>query len=99
MGGPKRKALLGYAYAIAGEKEEARRILDELLSDSRRGPFPALPVAQVYIGLGEKDAAFEWLGKAVDQRDLDLTLRWDSPYEVLRADPRYVNLLRRMKLG
>jgi hypothetical protein len=72
--------------------------LDDFLAQVRSGPFPALPIAQVYIGLGEKDRAFEWLQRAIDQRDLDLTLQWDSPYETLRADPRYRNLLRRMKL-
>jgi tetratricopeptide (TPR) repeat protein len=99
MGGPKRMALLGYAYGVAGEREEAYRILNDFLVQFRRGPFPALSIAQVYIGLGEKDRAFEWLDRAIDQRDLDVTLQWDSPYESLRADPRFVNLLRKMKLA
>jgi hypothetical protein len=99
MRGPKRLGLLGYAYGVAGERDEAYRILNDLLVQFRRGPFPALSIAQVYIGLGDKDRAFEWLEKAVDQRDLDVTLQWDSPYESLRADPRFVNLLRKMKLA
>jgi tetratricopeptide (TPR) repeat protein len=99
MRGPKRMALLGYAYGVAGERDEANRILNDFLVQFQQGPFPALSIAQVYIGLGDKDRAFEWLDKAVDQRDLDLTLQWDSPYEPLRADPRYVILLRRMKLS
>ena len=98
MRGPSRMALLGYAYAITGETDEAHRILNDFLMQSRRGPFPALPIAQIYIGLGEKDRAFEWLDKAIDQRDLNCTLQWDSPYESLRADRRFLNLLRRMKL-
>jgi tetratricopeptide (TPR) repeat protein len=98
MRGPSRMALLGYAYAIAGETDEAHRILNDFLTQSRRGPFPALPIAQIYIGLGEKDRAFEWLDKAIDQRDLNCALQWDSPYETLRADRRFLSLLRRMKL-
>jgi TolB-like protein len=99
MIGPRRVALLGWAYGICGQPAEARQILREFLDQSRRGRFPALAIAQVYIGLGEKDQAFEWLEKAIDQRDLDVTLQWDSPYETLRSDARFNMLLRRMKLG
>lgn len=99
MRGPRRLALLGYAYAVAGRTSDARRVLSALLSQSERETMPALAIAQVYIGLGEKDQAFQWLQKAIDQKDLDLTLLWDSPYEVLRSDPRYLQLLHRMKLS
>lgn len=98
MQGPRTTALLGYAYAVSGQPGEAQRILDTFLDRFRREPFPALPIALVYIGLGDKDRAFEWLEKAIEQRDLDVTLQWDSPYEFLRGDPRYLKLLRRMKL-
>jgi TolB-like protein/Tfp pilus assembly protein PilF len=99
MPGTRRSALLGYAYGVAGQSAEARKILDDLLKSSQREPVSALSIAEVYIGLGDKDRAFEWLEKAVDQRDLDLTLQWDSLYDSLRSDPRYTRLLRRMKLA
>jgi TolB-like protein/Tfp pilus assembly protein PilF len=98
MSGPRRMALLGWVYGRCGRLGEARHILSDFLEQSRHGRFPALAIAQVYIGLGEKDRAFEWLDKAIDQRDLDVTLQWDSPYEVLRSDARFNRLLRRMKL-
>ena len=98
MSGPGRMALLGYAYGVAGKKDEARRILDDLLKRSRNESVAALSIAEVYIGLGDKDRAFEWLEKAIDQRDLNLTLKWDSLYDPLRSDPRYLRMLRRMKL-
>lgn len=99
MTGPRRVALLGWAYGLCGQPAKARQILREFLNESRRGRFPALAIAQVYIGLGDKDQAFAWLEKAIDQRDLDVTLQWDSPYETLRSDARYSVLLHRMKLG
>jgi len=98
MAGPRRMALLGWGYGVMGKTTEARRILSDFLDQDRRGPFPALAIAQVYIGLGDKDRAFHWLGKAVAQRDLDLLLQYDSPYAPLRSDPRFADLLRRMKL-
>jgi TolB-like protein/tetratricopeptide (TPR) repeat protein len=99
MTGPRRIALLGWVYGRCGQAELAQHILRDFLEQAHRGRFPALAIAQVYIGLGDKDHAFEWLDKAIDQRDLDVTLLWDSPYEVLRSDARFNLLLRRMKLA
>ena len=99
LAGPYRDALLGYAYGVCGETEDAQRILRGLLAQARKQPFPAVAIAHVYIGLGDKDRAFEWLDKAVDQRDLSVDLQWDPVYRMMRPDPRYAALLRRMKLG
>ena len=84
--------------SIGGKPAEACAILNDFLRRAPREPFPALAIALVYIGLAEKDKAFEWLEKAIEQRDLDVTLKWDSPYEPLRSDVRYTALLRQMKL-
>jgi TolB-like protein/tetratricopeptide (TPR) repeat protein len=98
IAGPRRMALLGWAYAKCGRTTEAHQILGDFLRQDQR-TFPALAIAQVYLGLGDKNQAFLWLNKAIDQRDLDVTLLWDSPFEPLRSDPRFPILLRRMKLG
>ncbi|MBA2333975.1 MAG: hypothetical protein H0V90_03450 [Blastocatellia bacterium] len=56
-------------------------------------------VAAVYAGLGEKDKAFEWLEKDFQTRSGNLaTIRWQIPYESLRDDPRFKDLLKRMNL-
>jgi TolB-like protein/tetratricopeptide (TPR) repeat protein len=99
MTGPRRRALLGYAYGISGRTAEAKAILDDLLAQSRSGTIPALAIAEIFLGLGDKDQAFQWLERAIDQKDLEVTLQWDSPFEPLRSDPRYTRLLRRMKLA
>jgi len=99
MQGPRRLGLLGYALARCGRTSEAGKILQELLALSRREPVPPSAIAHVYIGLGDKDRACEWMNKAVDQKDLGLTLQWDSLYSDLRSDPRYTGLLRRMRLA
>jgi TolB-like protein/Tfp pilus assembly protein PilF len=89
---------LGYAYAMTGKPAEARAILDQLLAGS--GAYVrALPVARVYIGLGDRDRAFEWLRKAVRQRDVSLMLKADPLYDGLRGDQRFDALLREANLG
>lgn len=56
-------------------------------------------IATVHIGLREIDLAFEWLERAFEERDKMLAyLKVDPVFRPLRGDPRYVDLLRRMKL-
>ncbi len=53
----------------------------------------------VHAALGERDQAFQWLDKAYDAREGRMTiLKYAPEFSVLRADPRFTNLLRRMKL-
>jgi len=79
---------LGYAYAVAGRKPEALRILDRNLERSKGGLWFA-GAAMVYAGLGDKDRALEWLGKA--PRFSASTPEWNS----LRSDPRFGALVRK----
>jgi tetratricopeptide (TPR) repeat protein len=95
---PRQAAYLGYAYALSGNTVEARKILSDFLEKSKRGPFPALAIAELYIGLRDNDRAFEWLQKAIDQKDLNLLLKLDPLYDPLRDDPRFAGLLQQMRL-
>jgi hypothetical protein len=56
-------------------------------------------IAVVYVGLGEKDRAFEWLDKAVAERSPQLVML-NRPGEMdrLRSDPRFAELKRRVGL-
>ena len=56
-------------------------------------------VAMVHVGLKENDAAFDWLGKALEQRSLWLGyLSVEPQFDGLRSDPRFQDLLRRVGL-
>ena len=48
------KVALAHAYALSGKKPEARKILSELLAESRRQYFPLCAIAVIYTALGEK---------------------------------------------
>ncbi len=98
MKGPRRLALLGYGYGMLGQTADALQVLEDLRNLARSERVPALTFAQVYLGMGDKDHAFEWMEKATTEKDLSMALQWDSLYEPLRKDPRYLRLLRRMKL-
>jgi serine/threonine protein kinase/tetratricopeptide (TPR) repeat protein len=88
---------LGAAYAISGKRAEALAILKELEGKYEKGQAIGQDLAAVYAGLGEKDQAFAWLEKDFQVRSgLLPRIRWTTPFESLRSDPRYADLLRRM---
>lgn len=90
---------LGMIYGLAGRKEEARQVLDELLALNLRRYVTAPTVANVYIGLGDKDQAFVWMEKAYQERSNALFyLKVWPPWDPIRSDPRYDDLLRRIGL-
>jgi TolB-like protein/DNA-binding winged helix-turn-helix (wHTH) protein/Flp pilus assembly protein TadD len=93
-------SFLGYAYALCGKRAEAQEMLHELAELSKRGYLPAGTMATVYIGLGDKDRAFHWLTKSVEQRGVDVSpLKVDPLFDPLRSDPRFAALLHRMNLA
>ncbi len=54
---------LGYGYAVTGKRTEATAIVKELEEKYARKESNARNVAGIYVGLGDKDKAFEWLEK------------------------------------
>ena len=89
---------LGYVYAVTGRRAEAIAIVKELEQMYARKESLGRYVAAVYAGLGEKDKAFEWLEKDFQTREDSAPIRWEIPYESLRDDPRFRDLLKRMGL-
>lgn len=86
-------------YARPGRRQEARRLLDEILHRaSDRYVIPS-DIAEIYAALGETDEAMRWLQRAYDSRDINLpyhlALRTMDP---IRMDPRFQALVHRMNL-
>jgi serine/threonine protein kinase/Tfp pilus assembly protein PilF len=94
------RGILGAVYAMAGEKEAARRVLDDLLERSRQTYVGPTVISWIYSHLGERDRAFEWLEKAYDQRDCTLGFGLRAPmYDVIRDDARFGELLTKLRLN
>ena len=90
---------LGYVYAATGKRAEAIAVIRELEAKYARKEAIGLFIAYVHSGLGENDKAFEWLNKDFETRNGKLPeIRWHLPFESLRDDPRYKDLLKRMNL-
>ena len=95
-------AELGYVYAAAGTRADAQKVLDQLNELSKQKYVPAGFRVMIYVGLGEKDKAFDWLEKSYQERliiaESNADIKMDPVYDPLRSDPRFADLLRRMNL-
>ena len=88
---------LGYAYAIAGKPDEARKMISELETKPGYGHVYPYSFAMIYAGLGEKDKAFEYLDKEYKEGAYNLGyLKTDPQLDSLRSDPRFRDLLQRI---
>jgi hypothetical protein len=96
---PMLTAAMGMVQGWAGRPAEARRApvqLDALASTAYVSPIHR---AWVHIGLGESDAAFEWLDRAIDARDPHvLHLPVKPHYDSLRRDARFGALMSKLRL-
>ena len=91
--------MLGMVYALAGQKNEANKILNELLEMNKRRYVTPAALANLYIGLDNKDQAFFWLEKAFQERSNYLAYLKVFPIlDPLRSDPRFADLVRRVGL-
>jgi Flp pilus assembly protein TadD len=96
---PARVVGLARAYALAGRKAEAHKVLQELRQLSKGAYLPPCYFAAVHVALGENEQAFTWLEKAYRERDTYLTwLKVDEALDPLRPDPRFHELLSRVGL-
>jgi DNA-binding winged helix-turn-helix (wHTH) protein/TolB-like protein/Tfp pilus assembly protein PilF len=92
-------AVLGRAYALAGDRDDAAQILAELEQRGRAGYMPATSLATVRNALGDSEGALDLLERAYEQRDIRMSfLKVDERWDNLRTLPRFEALMQRMGL-
>jgi TolB-like protein len=88
---------LGFAFALDGRRQEAKRVVGELEERAESQYVGASSVAMVYGALGDNDRAFEWLDRAYLERDVQLVHLADYVFfDPLRSDPRFDDLLQKV---
>jgi TolB-like protein/lipoprotein NlpI len=91
--------LIGFplAYHALGQKKEADAALAELIA--KLSNDAAYQIAEVYAFRGETDHAFQWLDRALAQRDGGLIeIKGDPMLKSLEHDPRYAEFLKKLGL-
>jgi len=91
---------IGRSYAAMGERNKSLNIIDELREASKREYVSSFPIATIYLQLGDKNKALEYLEKTYEERNTTslALLKTDRQFDVLRSDPRFITLLRKLNL-
>lgn len=96
---PSTVAALAHAQASSGNREEALRNLRELEETSRRRRVSPYWMSIVHAGLAANELAFEWIEKAIDERDVwPVWMKVEPRFDPLRSDPRFSLALGRLGL-
>jgi TolB-like protein/Tfp pilus assembly protein PilF len=92
------KAALAHAYAAAGRRTEAEKMLYELKTQSKIHYVSPYMIGVIYAALQNKEKAFEFLEKAYEEKSPDVAyfLKADLRIDSLRSDLRFQDLLHRM---
>jgi len=97
---PASVGLLASAYARAGRRNDALRLVDELTQRRKKGYVPAAAFVIPYLALGENDRVFEWLDHAYkEQSTMMQFLKVYPDFDSVRGDPRFIDLLHRVGLA
>ncbi|HKP16474.1 MAG TPA: protein kinase [Gemmatimonadaceae bacterium] len=99
------RALLGYIHAKSGRRTQALSIVDSLQRQWQEtksrptDPDIAIGIAQVYVGLGERERALDWLERCVGREFFAVYLGIDPTFRSLHAEPRFRAVLKRLGLA
>jgi TolB-like protein/DNA-binding winged helix-turn-helix (wHTH) protein/lipopolysaccharide biosynthesis regulator YciM len=91
------QALLAWVYGRMGQREKALSLIEKIKAQDT--PWKSMFLAEAYAGMGENDEVFAWLNRACDE---NFGFVWDvrnrHVFDGLRNDPRYAQVLARIKL-
>jgi TolB-like protein/DNA-binding winged helix-turn-helix (wHTH) protein/Tfp pilus assembly protein PilF len=95
----KSRGLAGLAWTFAkmGQREKALALIEELKRED--APWTSYELAKVYAGLGDRDQAFFWLDRALEERvALMFDFRSQFVFDGIRDDPRFKDVLRALNM-
>ena len=92
-------AVLGYTHGTKGERAKAEQILRDLEELAKKRYVSPTMRMLVYLGLGEKERALDWLEKSYADRDWCCWwLKVEPFYDGVRDEPRFQALLKKVGL-
>jgi TolB-like protein/DNA-binding winged helix-turn-helix (wHTH) protein/tetratricopeptide (TPR) repeat protein len=98
-GEPYFRAWLGYGYAVSGRAVEARKVLNELKKLPKSKYVPSYDIAAIWMGLGDKGQAIEWLERAYeDHASYFPAVKVEPVFDGLHSDSHFQDLVRRIGL-
>jgi len=90
---------MGFTYAKMGKTAEANKVLNKLREQSRHTYISPFGMARICFAIGENDQGFQWLEKAYEDREYEMTSLEVNPlFDNVRSDPRFKALLKKINL-
>ena len=91
-------AWLGYAYGASGDRTRALAQIEDMKKHAPHGQVPAFNLALVYLGLGDRVRALDYLelAYASDSQSMEW-LKEEHVFDPLRSEPRFVELMNKMR--
>ena len=88
-------AALGHLAGSTGRVDVAQSIARELQDRRAERHSPAIAVALVYLGMGDRSTALQWLNTAVQERSpfLAMFLWGDARLDPIRSEPQFIRTL------
>ena len=97
-GNSQSEAYRAYALAKWGKPSEARTVLNALLKSSTETYVPPYNIALAYNAVGEREKAIDYLEKGFSEKDVRMVfLKIEPQWDNLRAEPRFRDLMKRMR--
>jgi len=91
------KILLAKVYVSSGRRKEAEIILDEIVENRDKPYTSSTAISTIYLALGRKEEALDWIEKAYLNREYNLIHIGASPdYDKFRDEPRFIAILKKM---
>ena len=89
---------LAYGYASVGRREDTLRVIGEVRATHTEEQIVPYRLAAVYLALGDRDGAIRELQRDYDSRgNWIVQLKVDPVMDPLRGDPRFQELMRKLK--
>lgn len=86
---------IAHAYAASGRREEAEKLLSQVLQSKEQKTFNKYRLAKVYLALGDNAKALEWLEQLEIDSPTASWLKYDPQLDSLRSDKAFADLIRR----
>jgi serine/threonine-protein kinase len=97
---PRMHAALGRTFALSGKRDEAKRILEDLLDRAEQRYDSAFDLASLYLALGDRERGFKWLATAFQNRCFEvLSIKVDPRFDPFREDRGFKELVVQLRLS
>jgi tetratricopeptide (TPR) repeat protein len=92
-------SIAGYVHAVTGDRGKAEGYIQQMMERKKERYVSPYNLALVFAGLGERETALQWLGAALEERDVHMPFLLDHKWDGMRGDGRFREIVSRAGFG